>query len=208
MNNGLKGFGSQARVQVQEFVKREYEIVVVGLSINGETIIPGFIRKLRDRMGGTTFATIYPVSKLPEQVTDSVKRFIKEVNYEGLFGMELIYAANKYYFVETNLRNDATTFAFSVAGVNLPLAYVKAKLGEDYHIETSKELRQINSMVELTDITHVMKLHISLYRWFKDRSKCESLYFYDKEDMKPYRIAKRQFVMGYVNRVLHKLHLK
>ena len=47
-----------------------------------------------------------------------------------------------------------------------------------------------------------------LYRWFKDRSKCESLYFYDIEDMKPYRIAKRQFVMGYVNRVLHKLHLK
>ena len=122
--------------------------------------------------------------------------------------MELIYAANKYYFVETNLRNDATTFAFSVAGVNLPLAYVKAKLGEDYHVEISKNLRQINSMVELTDITHVMKLHISLYRWFKDRSKCESLYFYDKEDMKPYRIAKRQFVMGYVNRVLHKLHLK
>ena len=145
-------------------MKREYEIVVVGLRVNGETIIPGFIRKLRDRMGGTTFATIYPVSKLPKQVTDSVKRFIKEVNYEGLFGMELIYAANKYNFVETNLRNDATTFAFSVAGVNLPLAYVKAKLGEDYHIETSKELRQINSMVELTDITHVMKLHISLYR--------------------------------------------
>lgn len=208
LNNGLKGFGSQARVQVQEFVKREYEIVVVGLRINGETIIPGFIRKLRDRMGGTTFATIYPVSKLPKRVTDSVKRFIKEVNYEGLFGMELIYAANKYYFVETNLRNDATTFAFSVAGVNLPLAYVKAKLGEDYHVEISKNLRQINSMVELTDITHVMKLHISLYRWFKDRSKCESLYFYDKEDMKPYRIAKQQFVMGYVDRVLHKLHLK
>lgn len=66
-------------------MKREYEIVVVGLSINGETIIPGSIRKLRDRMGGTTFATIYSVSKLPEQGTDSVKRFIKEVNYEGLF---------------------------------------------------------------------------------------------------------------------------
>ena len=47
-----------------------------------------------------------------------------------------------------------------------------------------------------------------LFRWFKDHSKCESLYFYDKEDMKPYRIAKRQFVMGYVNRVLHKLNLK
>lgn len=208
LDKGLKSFGIQARVQVQEFVKREYEIVVVGLRINKETIIPGFIRKLRDRMGGTTFATIYPVSKLPEQVTASVKEFIEKVNYEGLFGMELIYASNKYYFVETNLRNDATTFAFSVAGVNLPIAYVKAKCGEDYHVETSKNLRQINSMVELTDITHVMKLHISLYRWFQDRRKCESLYFYDKEDMKPYRIAKRQFVMGYVNRVLHKIHLR
>ena len=49
------------------------------------------------------------------------------------------------------------------------------------------------------------------YCWFYPYSTSDpntELYFYDKEDMKPYRIAKRQFVMGYVNRVLHKLHLK
>lgn len=207
LDKGLRGFGKHARVQVQEFVKREYEMVVVGLGINGEVIIPGFIKKMRDRMGGTTYATIYPVSELPNDVTESVKKFIEGVHYEGLFGMELIYAKGKYYFVETNLRNDATTYAFGVAGVNLALAYVMAKNGEDYHKETSKELRKINSMVELNDFTHVMKMKVGLFRWLKERKGCESLYFYNKEDMKPYEIAKKQFVMGYVNRVLKKLHL-
>lgn len=208
LNQGLKTFGKNARVQVQEFVKREYEIVVVGLRVNGETFIPGFIRKKRDRMGGTTYATIYPISKLPQAVTESVKKFIECVHYEGLFGMELIVSNDKYYFVETNLRNDATTFAFSVAGVNLALAYVRAKRGEEYRSEVSKVLQQINSMVELTDITHVMKLHVGLFQWLKERKGCKSLYYYDKEDMKPYTVAKQQFVMGYVNRILHKLHIR
>lgn len=204
----LSSFGKQSRVQIQEFIKREYEMVVIGLRVNGETIIPGFIRKIRDRMGGTTYATIYPISEIPTSVTKSAKMFIEETNYEGLFGIELIYANGKYYFVEANLRNDATTFAFSVAGVNLALAYVLAKSGKEFHIETSKTLRKINSMVELTDITHVMKLKVSPFRWLKERKGCESLYFYNKEDMKPYKIAKKQFITGYVKRVLKKLHLQ
>lgn len=207
LDMSLKRFGKQARVQVQEYIKKEYEMVVVGLCINQEVIIPGFIKKLRDRMGGTTYATIYPITQLPQKVIESVKRFVKEVHYEGLFGMELIYSKGNYYFVETNLRNDATTYAFSVAGVNLALAYVLAKNGDDYHSETSKTLRQINSMVELTDITHVMKLQVGLFRWLRERKGCESLYFYNKEDMKPYKVAKRQFVMEYVNRLFGKLHI-
>lgn len=62
-------------------------------------------------------------------------------------------------------------------------------------------------MVELTDITHVMELQVGLLRWLRERKGCESLYFYNKEDMKPYKIAKKQFVMGYVDRILKKLHI-
>lgn len=204
----LNSFGQQSCVQVQEFIKREFEMVVIGLRVNGETIIPGFIKKLRDRLGGTTYAKIYPIDKFPTSIVISIKKFIEEINYEGLFGIELIYTKGKYYFVEANLRNDATTFAFSVAGVNLPLAYVLAKSGKNFHVETSKMLHEINSMVELADITHVMKFKISLFRWLKERNRCESLYFYDKDDMKPYKVAKKQFVMGYINRALNKLHFK
>ena len=206
LDKELNSFGEKMRVQVQEFVKREYEMVVVGLAINGEVFIPGFIKKNRDRKGGTTYATIYPISQLPNEVTESVKKFITHTHYEGLFGMELIYSKGKYYFVETNLRNDATTYAFGVAGVNLVLAYVMAKNGEEYHKEILKNLRQINSMVELNDFTHVMKFKLGLFRWIKERNACESLYFYNKNDMKPYHVAIKQFILSYVNRILRKLH--
>ena len=203
----LNSYGQQSCVQVQEFIKRDFEMVVVGLRINGEIIIPGFIKKIRDRLGGTTYARIYPIVKLPMQVLKSMQRFIEEINYEGLFGIELIYAEGKYYFVEANLRNDATTFAFSVAGVNLPLIYVLAKSGKDFHTESSKMLHEICSMVELADITHVMKFKVGFFRWLKERNRCESLYFYDKDDIRPYKIAKKQFIMGYINRILNKLRI-
>lgn len=207
LNRGLKGFDLQARVQIQEFIKKEYEIVVVGLQVNGNTIIPGFIRKIRDRIGGTTYATVCPIDELPENVITSVKKFVDEVHYEGLFGMELIYASGKYYFVEINLRNDATTFAFCIAGVNLVSVYVKAKFGEDYHDETSKELRKINSMVELADISHVKKGEVSIFKWLKEYRKCECLYYSVKDDLMPCRIAKYKFILEFIGHLISKLKL-
>ena len=91
LDMSLKRFGKQARVQVQEYIKKEYEMVVVGLCINQEVIIPGFIKKLRDRMGGTTYATIYPITQLPQKVIESVKRLRKATSSSRLAVPLLIY---------------------------------------------------------------------------------------------------------------------
>ena len=85
-------------VQIQEYIRKDEEIVVDGVSVNGDVIIPGYVLKHRDYLGGTTFSTTYPIGKLSEDICTKIRAMIAEIGYEGLFGVELIRSKEKYYY--------------------------------------------------------------------------------------------------------------
>ena len=192
-------------VQIQEYIQKDEEIVVDGVSVNGDIIIPGYVLKHRDYLGGTSFSTTYPIGKLSEEICTKIRAMIAEIGYEGLFGVELIRSKEKYYFVEVNLRNDATTYSLAVAGVNLPYIWVLGQQGMDYTIETKGRIKEINSIVEFRDLPFALKGKISLWQWWRDYQSCECKYFYDKNDLKPYRIARNQFFGSLFGKVLKRL---
>ena len=192
-------------VQIQEYIWKDEEIVVDGVSVNGDVIIPGYVLKHRDYLGGTTFSTTYPIGKLSEDICTKIRAMIAEIGYEGLFGVELIRSKEKYYFVEINLRNDATTYSLAVAGVNLPYIWVLGKQGMDYSIEANGRIREINSIVEFRDLPFALKGKISLWQWWRDYRSCECKYFYNKDDMKPFRIARNQFFGSLFGKVLKRI---
>ena len=192
-------------VQIQEYIRKDEEIVVDGVSVKGDVVIPGYVLKHRDYLGGTTYSTTYPICKLPEDICKMIRAMIAEMGYEGLFGVELIRSKENYYFVEINLRNDATTYALAVADVNLPYIWVMGQLGMDYSIEAKGTIREINSIVEFRDFPFALKGKISLWKWWRDYRSCECKYFYDKRDLKPYRIARNQFFRSLFCKVLKRL---
>ena len=201
----LNDYNANDVVQIQEFIRKDEEIVVDGVSVNGDVIIPGYVLKHRDHLGGTTFSTTYPIDKLPEDICNKIRVTIAEMGCEGLFGVELIRSKEKYYFVEINLRNDATTYALAVAGVNLPYIWVLAQQGMDYTIETKGKIKEIHSIVEFRDLPFALKGKISLWQWWRDYRSCECKYFYDKDDMKPFRIARNQFLCSLFEKVFKRL---
>lgn len=164
---GLSSFNSPIEILVQQLIKKEYEVVVLGLAVNGDITIPGFILKHRDFDGGTLYSTVKSISSLPNNLVQSCKEMIKIMNYEGLFGIELIYSGGHYYFIECNLRNDATTYALAVAGVNLPELYVKAKLGNAL-LPIKYSVNEIKSIVEFNDFKHRKDFGISVFQWLKE----------------------------------------
>lgn len=197
----LSAFSAEEKVIVQEFIEKEYEIVVVGLSVNGNTYIPAYIHKHRDTKGGTTYSTVKAISELPINTVEACKTMSSKMQYEGLWGVELIKKNDSYYFVEMNLRNDATTYAINIAGVNLPLMY--------YHIKSglmtgapSMKIREVNAIVEFQDFIHVLKREISIFTWWKQLKKAECRYLYSPKDVEPYRINKRQFIKMLRRRIL------
>ena len=120
----LKKYNPKYNVLVQDYIQKEYEIVVLGLSAGDKIIVPGYIQKHREEKGGTTYSTVRPISQLSQNVVSSCKQLIREVGYQGLWGIECIKQGDEYFFLELNMRNDATTYALKVAGANLPLSLI------------------------------------------------------------------------------------
>ena len=199
----LQEFDPEYPILTQQYINGDYEIVIVGLTIAGVTYIPGYVHKHRDYKGGTTYSTVFSVSKLPQEVVKASKNMLAEIGYEGLWGIECIFSNDEYYFIELNLRNDATTYSMAVAGVNLPLAFYKAKRGYDMLPIVSRDVEEINSMVEFEDFNFVLKRKTSLFQWIKELQRSKCLYYYDKNDMGPFRKKSREYISILFKRIMH-----
>lgn len=189
-------------VQIQQYIRKDYEIVVDGVSTKDGVIIPGYVRKHRDILGGTTFSTTYPIKNLQSEVCEKIKGMISGTGYLGLFGVELLISNNLCYFVEINLRSDATTYALTIAGINLPYVCLLAQKNMNYTCELDKEVRQINSIVEFRDIRFMLKGRVSPLRWYRELQESECRYFYDKDDEAPYRKARKQFLSSLLSKLI------
>lgn len=204
LNCSLGEFDKNYAVLIQQFLKGENEVVIIGLSVNGHSIIPGFVKKHRDYKGATTFSTTYPASDLPDSVVASTERMIGEIGYEGLWGIECIKMDNEYYFIELNLRNDATTYSMAVAGVNLPFAYYNSFVDRGNHQQLSNKVEILNSMVEFDDFNFVLKRKVSLRQWRNELKGCRCRYYYDNDDKAPYRAKRIEYVKFLFNRLFHR----
>lgn len=201
LKSALKKYNSQYNVLIQDYIQKDYEIVIVGLSLDNSIIIPGFIQKQREDLGGTTYGTVRPVCELEPSILYACKQIIKKINYKGLWGIECIKQGECYYFLELNMRNDATTYAMKVAGVNLPYIFLLDVENKNARIK-QQNIRIINSIVEFNDFNFVLKGKISILRWLKDYRSAECKYFYSIKDNKPYTIKKKEYILFLLKHIL------
>lgn len=202
LRHSLKKYPDNLNVLIQDFLQKDYEIVIPGLTVRGSTHIPGFIKKHREFRGGTTYSTVYPISWLDPEIVESCKRMVGLIQYEGLWGIELIKNDGGYWFVELNLRNDATSYALSVAGANLPMAYYESAVSEDKKIEF-ETVREINSMVEFEDFNFVVKGKVSPWKWYSQIKHSECRYLYSENDKGPYYLRRKEYLKFLRHRILH-----
>lgn len=201
LDTALSVYKQGSLVIIQEFIEKDYEIVIDGLSVNNNIIVPGYIYKFREIAGGTSFSRTGLISDIPTEIVNAIRSMIKEISYEGLFGVELIVSKGEYYFIEINLRNDATTYSFAVAGVNLPALYVQAKI-DNIQCEEMSDIDIVYSIVEFVDIKFPMKFKMSPYRWFKDYRRSRCRFYSDKDDPMPFKTAIKAFIRSLFKKVL------
>ena len=113
---------------------------------------------------------------------------INEMKYEGLFGIELIVSKGDYYFIEINLRNDATTYALTVAGVNLPAIYVNSFESDSIEMEKAK-VKEIKAIVDYNDLKHRKNNGISYWKWLSQYIHADCKYYWNMKDPLPFFIA-------------------
>ena len=196
----LNKFEKDTPLLVQQFIQKDCEIVVVGASVGEDIIIPAYIYKHRETKGGTTYSTVKPITELPNKLLLQCKAFVRKMNYEGLFGIEFIVKDGEYYFIEMNLRNDATTYSIAVAGYNLPMYYYDSMTSGKFEINKNS-IEEIDAIVEFADFINVLKRKVGIWTWIKQLKKSHCKYCYCSADSRVFRIQLKEFVKFLVKRI-------
>lgn len=187
LREALKDFSEIDSILIQPFIKKDGEIVVLGYASDNHIVIPGYIIKHRDNNGGTLYSSVSDSRQLPSEFIDKIKRFISYMNYDGLFGVEFIIDNGTFYFIEANLRNDATTYALAVAGANLADYYIKSKISNGFI--PKYEIKGIDAIVEFNDFKHRKENDVSIFKWLNQLRKSECKYYWDIKDPLPFLFA-------------------
>ena len=177
------------KVFAQPYIQKKEEVQFIGCAINGgdEIIIPGMTKVLRSQPNTNTgFLEYGPVPTFYRQTVENVKAYIKDCHYSGLFSVEFIRDnQDKIWFLETNFRNDGNAFCVTEAGINLPVIWVKANRGEEYHSEI-RSVRKIRMMPEFQDLKLVMQGAVSPLQWIKEWKSTDSFMEYAPDDKRPF----------------------
>ena len=155
---------------VQEYIQKEHEINLIGVSTDKGVYIPGGIKKLRH------YPTIYSPCSYGKYISCSelgidtapIESFMKEVGYCGPFSVEFLHCKGKNYFMEVNFRHDGLAYTATAAGANLLQLYVNkdASVGK---------IRDTYMMDLSIDYCHVKDGDITFWGWLKDfiRTGCQ-----------------------------------
>lgn len=182
LKKALSQFPPEVEVLAQEYIHKQYEIVIPGFANTDKIIVPGIIRKYRDISGATTYSRVMPFDESTKSLNEQVRRFITEIKYEGLFGFEFIFDGNRFYFIELNLRNDATCCSFIPAGINLPAMYISELDDKKKYSVTDS----YDSIVEFNDFSFVLRHEVPVNDWLRSLKNCKCKYYYSREDIKPF----------------------
>lgn len=147
----------------QEYIEKDFEINLIGVSTDNGVVIPGGIKKIRH------YPTIYsPCSYgrfLPAAMLDidigPVAAMVESVGYRGPFSVEFLRKGNKSYFMEVNFRHDGLAYAATASGVNLLRMYLEGS-------PSKYKVSPIYMMDLSIDYCHVKDKNISHWHWIKD----------------------------------------
>lgn len=155
---------------IQEYIDKEYEINMIGVSTDNGVVIPGGIKKIRHYptiYSPCSYGIFISADELRVDV-EPIKRMIESIGYYGPFSVEFLRKDGLNYFMEVNFRHDGLAYVATAAGVNLMKMYVERE-PQPYALKPT-------FMMDLsTDYCHVKNSHISRNCWLKDfiRTGCQ-----------------------------------
>lgn len=177
---------------LQQYIPKKLDLLVYGSRmLDGEVILAGIF--VRDRWADSGSSSHgYLAENISDYVeVEKIKKFLKEIDYYGLFSVEYGLFDGKAYFFEFNLRNDGTSHYFYQAGANIPLAYVYNCAGLDYKKISTKVIEKQWFIDEIFDVENVILGKISRKKWKQELLQATIFKYYDKNDPVPFEIVKK-----------------
>lgn len=193
---------------IQEFIEKDYEVSMTGISFNHgqDIIIPGVIRKVREdlvRMG--EYMRLDDVSAYPDINYEGIKKLIAEIGYEGIFSVDMLCKGKTFYFLETNLRNDGLAYMYTAAGANYPVLWIKYLTGKLTAAERTKaSIKTPFFLMHENDLYNIIEGKVSIWQWMKDFHKSGAFFIMNKRDPMPFIMSTLIHVRQFGKMVLRK----
>lgn len=112
---------------VEDFISIDKELALLGVSTANDVFIPACMEaevEGHDARRGVAMSGHIVSCKEMQNLVDKIARFIKSLQYEGLFDVDLIRTTDgKILFTELNLRFGGSGYAVTQSGVNLPAMF-------------------------------------------------------------------------------------
>lgn len=169
---------------IQEFIEKEYEINIVGISTDNGVLAPGGIQKIRyypEIYSPCSFGHYRSISNFNFDIKP-LQKFMDKIGYRGLFSIELLHCNGKNYFLEVNFRNDGLAYAATVAGVNFPVIFL-----QNTPFLRTYNINNIYMMDLSSDYCHVKDGNISWFNWFSCFIKTRCQLNFNWKDISPTR---------------------
>ena len=179
-----------SKVLIQEYLKPDFEISILCMRHRNSQInlIPGLLVKSKTcksvyNLGMPAYA--YVQKEIQPFIDEKVvNRFLKELDYDGLYSIHFFVSINIAYFLEINLRVDGDLFVYTRSGVNMPyywdmLIHKKSIQKEQLEVENNTYGMTEISYIKYLDWKHPIKV---LKEWWK--TDCYSIFSWS--DIKPF----------------------
>lgn len=181
---------TQDEILVQQYIKKKNELCLDGLCVNrGKDVFLSMGSTYNYLLPNSYSFTFTLENNHNETIQDSLVKMMTEIGFEGIFSIEfLVGEDNKLYFIEINFRHSAWGYASTCLGMNLITNWAHGMIHREIASDIYKEIPQnYVAMVELPDFKNrVIKNHMNPFKWFKEMKECKCLYYYNKEDPKPF----------------------
>lgn len=196
---------------IQEYIQKEYELDIVGLSYNhGKNVfVPAVCRKIRDDIHRqSVYIRLDDIREYANFDTNIIDRFLEKIGYEGIFSIEVIFSKGKYYFLEINMRNDGCGWLYTAGGINYPYLWIKyceGKLTQDT-LDGTKLTNHLYLMHE-DDTYNMLEGKVKFLQWLKDFHRAKAFFIANSKDPMPFVVSTlihaRQFGKMILRKVFH-----
>jgi len=190
---------------IQTYINRKFELDIIGLSWNhGENIfMPAVVRKVRDSMAiQSAYIRLDDIAEYPGVDKEAIARFVREIKYEGIFSVEMIYDGERFYLLEINLRNDACGYLYTKAGVNYPWLWVRYCEGCGMAEEIAKtRAKTPMALMQQVDMYNMKAGVVPLLKWLRQALMADAHFVLQFRDIRPYLRAEGFFLKAVLKRI-------
>lgn len=117
-------------ILVEQYIAIDREYGVQGVSINGKVFMPAIVFKDKSNKGLTASGVIRPITSIPN-LKEQLTKFMKDIQFTGIFDIDLFGSNGVFYFNELNVRLGANGFALTYGVGNVPGLFIKYMLGQE-----------------------------------------------------------------------------